>query len=199
MRVLPRRLKDRAAVAWGYSGDGGAATNAELMYPTGVAVDAYGDLFIADPGTNTIREVGAKGIITTVAGDGISGYSGDGGMATNAELHSPEDVSVDAFGNLFIADLFNNRIRKVGTHGMITTFAGNGTGGYAGDGGPPANAELYYPSGVALDAAENLLIADEENQLQFVRIFWFDSRHQTCIIQLAVLICIKANERIAQL
>ena len=65
MRVLPRRLKDRAAVAWGYAGDGGAATNAELMYPTGVAVDAYGDLFIADPGTNTIREVGAKGIITT--------------------------------------------------------------------------------------------------------------------------------------
>lgn len=169
------------------------------MYPTGVAVDAYGDLFIADPGTNTIREVGAKGIITTVADDGISGYSGDGGMATNAELHSPEDVSVDAFGNLFIADLFNNRIRKVGTHGMITTFAGNGTGGYAGDGGPPANAELYYPSGVALDAAENLLIADEENQLQFVRIFWFDSCHQTCIIQLAVLIYNKANVRIAQL
>jgi hypothetical protein len=102
-------------------------------------------------------------------------------------------------GYLFISDLGTNTIRKVGTHGMITTFAGNGTGGYAGDGGPPANAELYYPSGVALDAAENLLIADEENQLQFVRIFWFDSRQQTCIIQLAVLICIKANERIAQL
>jgi uncharacterized repeat protein (TIGR03803 family) len=147
----------------GYSGDGGAATNAELFWPSGVAVDATGNLFIADTYNQRIRKVGTNGIITTVAGNGTNGYSGDGSVATNAELYYPVGVAVYATGNLFIADFWNNRIREVGTNGIITTVAGNGTFGYTGDGSVATNAELYYPRGVAVDATGNLLIADEGN------------------------------------
>ncbi len=144
----------------GYSGDGGAATNAALNFPEGVTVDAAGNLFVADFYNNRIRKVGTNGIITTVAGNGTDGFSGDGGAATNAELCHPEGVAVDAAGNLFIADDITNRIRKVGTNGIITTVAGNGTYGYSGDGGAATNAELYFPYGVAVDASGNLFIAD---------------------------------------
>jgi hypothetical protein len=154
----------------GYSGDGGAATNAELSDPFGVAVDASGNLFVADYGNNCIRKVGVDGIITTVAGNGLGagsgfgGYSGDGGAATNAQLNNPKGVAVDASGNLFIADYDNNRIRKVGTNGVITTEAGNGTMGYSGDGGAATNAQLDLPWGVAVDASGNLFIADWYNR-----------------------------------
>ena len=148
----------------GYSGDGGAATNAKLNYPSGVAVDAIGNLFIADYGNNRIRKVGINGIITTVAGNGAGGYSGDGGVATNAKLNYPFDVAVDTTGNLFIADNDNERIRKVGTNGIITTVAGNGAGGYSGDGGAATNAKLNSPFGVAVDTTGNLFIADRYNQ-----------------------------------
>jgi len=147
----------------GYFGDGGAATNAELNSPIGVAVDATGNLFIADQGNSIIRKVGTNGIITTVAGNGTQSYSGDGGMATNAELYLPDDVAVDATGNLFIADAGNNRIRKVGTNGIITTVAGNGTAGHIGDGGAATNAELSLPTGVAVNATGYLFIADYQN------------------------------------
>ena len=153
----------------GYSGDGGTAASAELSYPIGVAVDATGDLFIADKNNYCIRKVGTNGIITTVAGNGTAGYSGDGGQATNAEMRNPYGVAVDSIGNLFIADWANNCIRKVGTNGIITTFAGNGYGAglgygnYTGDGGAATNAELYYPYGVAVDAKGNLFIADWAN------------------------------------
>jgi sugar lactone lactonase YvrE len=145
-------------------GDGGAATNAELNGPVGVAVDAAGNLFIADSSNARIREVGTNGIITTVAGNGTGGFSGDGGAATNAELAYPDGVAVDATGNLFIADEVNERIRKVETNGIIYTVAGNGTNSYSGDGGAATNAELYYPDGVAVDATGNLFIADEVNE-----------------------------------
>jgi sugar lactone lactonase YvrE len=148
----------------GYSGDGGAATKAELYYPNGVAVDASGNLFIADVDNSVIRELGTDGIITTVAGNGTQGSSGDGGPATKAELLSPAGVAVDAFGNLFIADRASQRIRKVTTDGIITTVAGNGTQGYSGDGGPATKAELLSPAGVAVDAFGNLFIADTWNQ-----------------------------------
>jgi hypothetical protein len=148
----------------GYSGDGGWATNAELNHPEGVVVDGYGNLYIADFGNNRIREVGTNGIITTVAGNGSQGYSGDGGVATNAELNSPRGVAVDGFGNLFIADAGNERIREVGTNGIITTVAGNGVAGYSGDGGVATNAELNNPWGVAVDGFGNLFTADNENQ-----------------------------------
>ncbi len=104
--------------------------------------------------------MGTNGIITTVAGNGTNGYSGDGGAATNAELQNPFGVAVDATGNLFIGDDGNSVIREVGTNGIITTVAGNGTTGYSGDGGAATNAELYYPDGVAVDATGNLFIAD---------------------------------------
>jgi hypothetical protein len=147
----------------GYAGDDRPATEAELNYPIDVAVDISGNLFIADQYNNVIRKVGTNGIISTVAGNGARGYSGDGGPAANAELNNPEGLAVDAFGNLFIADTFNMRIREVGTNGFITTVAGDGTPGYFGDGGAATNAQLNDPEGVAVDGSDNLLIADTGN------------------------------------
>src|ERR1017187_4920775 len=147
----------------GYSGDGGPATSAALYGPYGVAVDGAGNLFIADTRNERIRKVNTAGIITTVAGNGTYGYSGDGGPATSAALYGPYGVAVDGAGNLYIADQGNNRIRMVGLAGIITTVAGNGTHGYSGDGGPATSAELYAPEGVAVDNAGDLLIADTGN------------------------------------
>jgi hypothetical protein len=135
-----------------------------LAWPYGVSVDSAGNLFIADQVNNRIRKVGTNGIITTVAGNGTYGYSGDGSAATSAELANPIDVTVDSAGTLFIADYENNRIRKEGTNGIITTVAGNVTGGYSGDGSVATSAELAWPYGVAVDSAGNLFIADEYNQ-----------------------------------
>ncbi len=146
----------------GYSGDGGAATNAELYWPQGVAVDATGNLFISDWGNNRIRKVGTNGIITAVAGNGVAGFSGDGGAATNAELDYATFLAVDATGNLLISDWGNNRIRKLGTNGIITTVAGN-VAGFSGDAGVATNAELQHPSGVRTDVIGNLWIADAWN------------------------------------
>jgi uncharacterized protein (TIGR03437 family) len=147
----------------GFSGDGGPATSASLYDPVGVTLDASGNLFIADDYHNRIREVSASGIITTVAGNGTNSFSGDGGPATSASLNFAPGVTLDASGNLFIADFDNNRIRKVSANGIITTVAGNGSQGFSGDGGPATSASLYGPFGVALDASGNLFIADSEN------------------------------------
>jgi sugar lactone lactonase YvrE len=147
--------------AGGYSGDGGAATAALFNYPEAFAFDASGDLFIADTGNNVIREVNRAGTINTVAGGGSLGNAGNGGLATNAAVNSPNDVAVDAAGDLFIADSGNNVIREVnGATGIITTVAGNGASGYSGDGGPATTAELGALSGMAVDAAGDLFIAD---------------------------------------
>ena len=128
----------------GFSGDGGPATSAILNGPIGVALDGSGNLFIADRVNQRIRRVdAATGIITTVAGNGSFGFSGDGGPATSASLANPMGVALDGAGNLFIADLLNNRIRKVDTSGIITTVAGNGSG----DGGPATSASLRNPPG----------------------------------------------------
>jgi len=149
----------------GYSGDGGAATSAELYWPHGVAVDAVGNIYIADTSNNRIREVMAStGIISTVAGDGTASYNGDGIAATSAELHSPEGVAVDTAGNIYTADLFNYRVRKVtASTGIISTVAGDGTGGYNGDGIAATSAELYWPIGAAVDTTGNIYIADQFN------------------------------------
>ena len=144
----------------GYSGDGGAATNANLHYPSGVTFDAFGNMFIADSSNNRIRMVATNGIITTVAG---GGSGGDGGAATNASLNFPSGVAFDPFGNLYISDDNNNRIRKVDTNGIISTVAGNGSATYAGDGGAATNASLYSPQGVTCDVFGNLYIADQSN------------------------------------
>jgi hypothetical protein len=153
----------------GYVGDGGISTNASLNGPAGVALDANGNLFIADQGNNVIRMVksygvyGSYGVITTVAGNGNGGYSGDGGAATNASLSSPANVAVDASGNLFVADEGNQRIRKVDANGIITTVAGSGSQIFYGDGGAATNADLNYPSDVSVDANGNLFITDQFN------------------------------------
>jgi sugar lactone lactonase YvrE len=151
----------------GYSGDGGSAINAELGFPIGVAVDSSGNIFIADEGEDVIREVvAATGIIRTVAGIGSGGYSGDGGPATQAKLYLPTGVHVDGAGNIFIADLNNNRIREVAAAtGIIQTVAGNGTSGYLGDGGPATQAYLNYPAGVFVDGAGDIFIADWANNV----------------------------------
>lgn len=143
----------------GFSGDGGSATAAELRHPSGVAVDLYGNVYIADAGNNRIRKV-SGGIITTVAGTGTAGFSGDSGLAVDADLDNPGGVAVDASGNLYIADTSNNRIREVTLDGIINTVAGDGTAGYTGNGGPATGAELAGPNAVALDSAGNLYIAD---------------------------------------
>jgi len=147
----------------GFLGDGGAATNAFFYDPYGVAVDACNNLFIADTGNSRIRKVDTNGIITTVAGNFHYGYSGDGGMATNACLSQPSSITVDPVGNLFFADAMNNRIRKVDINGVITTVAGNGIGDYSGNGNAATNASLNDPSGVAFDTVGNLYIADMNN------------------------------------
>jgi sugar lactone lactonase YvrE len=151
-----------AGTTFGFSGDGGAATSAQLVHPEGVAVDGAGNLFIADTFNQCIRKVGSDGIITTVAGTGVSGFSGDGGAATSAQLVNPWGVAVDGAGNLFIADSGNNRIRKVTAAGIITTVAGT-TLGFSGDGGAATSAQLVNPWGVAVDGAGNLFIADTSN------------------------------------
>ena len=149
-----------------YSGDGGSATRAAINNAGGVAVDSSGNLFIADTNNNVVREVNAAtGLITTVAGDGAYGYSGDDGPATEAQLAAPTGIALDAWGNLFIADFGNHVIREVlASSGVIHTFAGNGQcdvfGSNDGDDGPATAAKLAYPSGVALDSVGDLFIVD---------------------------------------
>ena len=148
----------------GYTGNGGRATSATLSAPEGLALDQAGDLYIADSANNVIRMVAAgTGTITTVAGTGSYGYNGDGGSATTEQLYTPWSVTVGADGSLYIADLANNRIRKVSTGGTMTTVVGNGNAGFAGDGGSGQAAQLDNPAGVVLDPGGNIYVADSGN------------------------------------
>lgn len=146
-------------------GDGAAAASAQLNFPVGIFVDSSGDLFIADTFDSKIREVSAAdGNIQTVAGSTAPGYSGDGGLATNAALDQPYGVFVDSFGNIFIADTDNSALREVvAVTGNIQTIAGNGTEGFSGDGGTATSGQLAHPLGVAGDALGDLYVADAEN------------------------------------
>jgi uncharacterized protein (TIGR03437 family) len=143
-----------------FSGDGGPATRASLYNPYDVAEDASGNLYILDMSHYRVRKVNASGIISTVAGNGVQGFSGDGGPATSAPL-DPHAIAVDTGGNLYISD--DQRIRKVDASGVVRTVAGNGTPGFSGDGGPATTGSLYYPEGITVDGAGNLYIADSYN------------------------------------
>jgi len=146
----------------GYSGDGGLASQAELGGTDDMGIDPNGNLYVA---VGDIRKISATGVITTVAGNGVLGFFGDGGQATSAGLLGPGDCVADRAGNLYISDRGNNRIRHVDPTGIITTYAGNGKAGYTGDGGVATQAELFSPLQLALDAAGNLFIADWGNSV----------------------------------
>ncbi len=147
----------------GYSGDGGPATSAALASPYGIAVDAAGVMYISDRANNRVRKVASDHTITTLAGNGTAGYSGDGGLATGAKLQQPEGVAVDTAGNVYIADTGNNVVRMVSPDLKIAALAGNGIQGYSGDAGPAVDARLATPNGVTVDAAGNVFIADTGN------------------------------------
>jgi predicted lipoprotein with Yx(FWY)xxD motif len=146
----------------GFAGDGGPATNAELNMPMGVAVQADGGVLIADSNNHRIRRVSPAGTITTVAGNGTEGFSGDGGAATAAELDLPVDVAATRDGGFLIADYGNNRIRRVSPAGTITTVAGSGAEGFSGDGGRATAARMGFPDSVSATADGGFLISDYE-------------------------------------
>jgi trimeric autotransporter adhesin len=175
-RVDARTGIIQTAVGNGTGGDGSLAVDAQIGESFGLAFDHVGNLFIGDSTQNSVHRVDRKtGILTTVAGSGVYGYSGDGGQATAAMLGGPFGVAVDKRGFLYIGDEGNERVRRVDLHtGIITTYAGNGVTGFSGDHGPALEAEFRAPSGVLLDGADRLYIADQSNQ----RIRLVD--HQDC-------------------
>jgi hypothetical protein len=156
-----------------YAGDGGPAPRASFLRENSIEFDDQGNMFVADEDNHRVRKIDRRGVITTVAGTGVPGYSGDGGPATRAQLNQPSGIEVDSRGNLFISDRSNHRIRWVRPDGTITTLAGNGIGGHQGqiwrvlhgygDDGPPLNASLSHPRHLALDGKGDLYIVDGGN------------------------------------
>ena len=146
----------------GYSGDCGLATNASFHSPVSLAVDSAANIFIADYNNHRVRTVDRAGVISTVAVTGFCCFTGDGVPATSTTLFFPHGVALDREGNLYIADSLDQRIRKVNTDGIIRTVAGNGTGGFSGDGGPGIAATLFSPDAVAV-AGSTLYVADTFN------------------------------------
>ena len=150
-------------VAGGDVGDGGPATEAQLRWPFGMALDESGNFYVADSINHRIRRIDADGVITTVAGTGESGFGGDGGPATQAQLTAPRNLALDGSDNLYVTDTSNHRIRRIDADGVITTIAGTGERGFGGDGGPATEAQLSVPIGLALDGSRNLYVADFGN------------------------------------
>ncbi|MCD6010934.1 MAG: hypothetical protein K0Q79_796 [Flavipsychrobacter sp.] len=149
----------------GYSGDGGYATAATFSQPSQILVDKFDNIYVAGGLNFRVRKINSLGVITTIAGNGVAGYNGDGIPATDSKLNGLSDISFDVHGNLHIADGFNHRIRKVdATTGIITTVAGNGVLGFSGDGGAATNASLNYPGHITFDSDGNLYISDVENR-----------------------------------
>ncbi len=156
----------------GYAGDAGLASQAQLDTPRFLALDAAGNLYIADQGNHCIRQVtnSTPPLIHTVAGTGVAGYSGDGDAAVRARLNAPTGVAVSTGGDIFIADSYNHRIRLVSSDGIIRTIAGTGTAGFSGNGSAATAAELHTPTGLALDGDGNVYFADNENnQVRLLR------------------------------
>jgi trimeric autotransporter adhesin len=149
----------------GYSGDHGKASSADLFEPNDVKTDNAGNVYIVDQGNNVIRKVDRRDNITTIAGTGSPGFSGDGGQATNASLYIPTSLAIDQEGNIFIADAGNERIRKIDTAGIIRTYAGNGEKGYRGDGKQATKAAIAYVNGIAVDRKGNLYFAQKDSHV----------------------------------
>ena len=143
-------------------GDGGPATAAQISTIQGIAVDRWGNLYLSDTGNHRVRKISTSGVITTLAGTGVAGFSGDGGPATAAQLNLPYGLAADLAGYLYVADLGNDRVRRVGPDGVIITVAGNGNQGSSGDGGAATGAQLLSPRNVAVDAAGNLYFSEFE-------------------------------------
>ncbi len=162
-KVAGGKITTIAGAGVGFAGDGAAATAGRFSGPTSISIDTSGNLYIADFSNHRIRKIASGGNITTIAGNGTGDYKGDGSAATSANLYFPSDAAVDGSGNLYIADLYNARIRKVVSGGTISTVAGNGTYAFGGDGAQALAAQLNQPAGVARDAAGNLFIADYGN------------------------------------
>lgn len=148
----------------GFGGDGGAATSAQISRPREIAIDADGNLYLTDSGNNRIRKISPSGIITTIAGTGNEGFSGDGSAASSASIYRPYGIAVDNHGNIFFVDGGNIRVRKINKSGIISTVAGNGEYGFSGDGGPALSAQLGKPYAVAVDSKGNLYISELDNR-----------------------------------
>lgn len=148
---------------WGYTGDGSAAVSAALAGPVSLAVDTLGNIYFTDQLNNVVRKVSAAGIITTLAGTGEAGFTGDGGSALLAKMNNPAGLTIDNAGNIFVADQGNNRIRKINASGLISTIAGTGAADFAGDGGLAVAAKLNSPAALCLNSNGDLFIADNSN------------------------------------
>lgn len=154
-----------AGSVMGYSGDGGLAVNAKIYAPYGICLDRNMNIYFSDVGNNVIRKIDSSGIISTIAGNDTMGYSGSGGLATNASIN-PSFLNIDRYNNIYICEGFTNRIRKVDASGFISVFAGSGpidTGDFSGDGGPATNARLNYPGGMDFDKYGNMYFVDQYN------------------------------------
>ncbi len=148
----------------GYNGENIPAKSAMLCYPAGLAFDAAGNLYVADSSNDRVRKISTSGKITTVAGNGVHGYSGNGGPAISATLSNPWTIAFDTGGNLYFSEVTNSVVRMVNTSGVISTFAGTGVAGFSGDGGAASAAMLNWPRGIGFDASGNLYIADSNNR-----------------------------------
>jgi hypothetical protein len=149
----------------GFSGDGGQAIAASFNNIRAIAIDTAGNIYVDDTGNYRVRRINIGGTVTTVAGNGISAYSGDGGLATSASFQWTQSIAIDKNNCLYIADEINNVVRKVDMNGIISTFVGNGTAGYSGDGGIASTAQLKGPDGICFDKFNNLFIADANNNV----------------------------------
>lgn len=163
----------------GFNGDGIQATEASLALPYDVRLDSKGNVYIADVMNHRIRRVDANGVISTVAGTGVAGYSGDGGLAVNAQLNTPYGIFLDRNDNLLIADSDNQVIRKVTSDGIIRTFAGSGQRGYEGDGGPALTAKFDSPQALAIDSQDRVYVGDEHNNA--IRVIEVDGMVRTLV------------------
>ena len=164
-KITGGRLSTIAGTGYGgYTGDGGPALSAKIHTPESIVLDGAGNVFFSDSQSSVVRRIGTDGIITTVAGTGTPGYSGEG-VATSAQLSTPEGLALDSKGNLYIADYLNNRVRKLTPGGIISTFAGTGEPGTGGSSNSATNSKLFHPAGVAVDSNGNVFIADASNGL----------------------------------